>query len=130
MSGWLYVHAGMFFFPFPTQWFATILSATEMTKLGHNNPFLFTVWIKAVHTMSCAWISWPHIDRYHHRLISYTSDILTNRKHWLLGNCKQTSKTHIVTCITACYLAWESEWQLFSHERSRLKTTTLYLKII
>ena len=36
-----------YIFPFLTQWFAAILSATEMTKIGHNNPFLFTVhaWI-------------------------------------------------------------------------------------
>ena len=44
LDEWLTLCAGTFFFPFPTQWFATILSATEMTKLGHNNPFLFTVW--------------------------------------------------------------------------------------
>ena len=43
LDEWLTLFAGVFFFPFPTQWFATILSATEMTKLGHNNPFLFTV---------------------------------------------------------------------------------------
>ena len=44
LDEWLTLCAGMFIFPFPTQWFATILSATEMTKLGHNNPFLFTVY--------------------------------------------------------------------------------------
>ena len=43
LDEWLTLYAGTFIFPFPTQWFATILSATEMTKLGHNNPFLFTV---------------------------------------------------------------------------------------
>ena len=29
-----------YIFPFLTQCFAAILSATEMTKIGHNNPFL------------------------------------------------------------------------------------------
>ena len=43
LDEWLTLCAGTFIFPFSTQWFATILSATEMTKLGHNNPFLFTV---------------------------------------------------------------------------------------
>ena len=44
LDEWLTLCADTFFFsPFPTQWFATVLSATEMTKLGHNNPFLSTV---------------------------------------------------------------------------------------
>ena len=46
------------FFSFPT---ATILSATEMTKLGHNNPFLYTViyiYIESITiytTITCHW---------------------------------------------------------------------------
>ena len=45
LDEWLTLCAGMYYIymPFPPQWFATILSATETTKLGHNNPFLFTV---------------------------------------------------------------------------------------
>ena len=49
LDEWLTLYAGTFIFPFPTQWFATILSVTEMTKLGHNNPFPFTVLRPGIH---------------------------------------------------------------------------------
>ena len=93
MSGWLYVQVSVYiFFPFPTQWFATILSATEMTKLGHNNPFLFTV--GPILQISCSW-----------KFKFLSSDVMTaksrHKPHKMLLPYKvsQTSAFFCLACV-------------------------------
>ena len=43
LDEWLSLCADTFFHTLPNHGFATILSATEMTKIDQNNPFFFSV---------------------------------------------------------------------------------------
>ena len=121
LDEWLTLYAGTFIFPFPTQWFATILSATEMTKLSHNNPFLLQC-MQYCYKLWCCIILWSL------SLCTYTG---CNAVVYVTGNSRiVVGQSYSITCNTSqasessCI---EDEFYVFNGNRliSRNKHTTL-----
>ena len=79
LDEWLTLRAGKFF-PFPTQWFATILSATEMTNanLVITTPFLFTAASACLIIRMRASGLAPYIAIYTHMQAIYSVHVLLN----------------------------------------------------